>query len=390
MGCDLYTATQDDQRKGISIHAPGWGATCKFGARCSEITISIHAPGWGATSPSIGASCFIFDFNPRTRVGCDLADISATAISSRFQSTHPGGVRPAKIAHHKTYLTFQSTHPGGVRPAPAPRSCPQRLTYFNPRTRVGCDRLLDRRLVKLALFQSTHPGGVRLIDPQQLTEPLEISIHAPGWGATSGAAPRRGKMTNFNPRTRVGCDCSYPMTDRQSQNFNPRTRVGCDCGAGDYRAVARNFNPRTRVGCDSRGQRRRIPCAGDFNPRTRVGCDCGAGDYRAVARNFNPRTRVGCDSRGQRRRIPCAGDFNPRTRVGCDHHTSGCCRTDEISIHAPGWGATLALRLKNRRAEFQSTHPGGVRRGNICYCPSGYLFQSTHPGGVRPYSFWGI
>ncbi|EEX75944.1 hypothetical protein SELSPUOL_02672 [Selenomonas sputigena ATCC 35185] len=34
----------------ISIHAPAWGATCRFQAELPNIVISIHAPAWGATS----------------------------------------------------------------------------------------------------------------------------------------------------------------------------------------------------------------------------------------------------------------------------------------------------------------------------------------------------
>ena len=60
----------------------------------------------------------------------------------------------------------------------------RRVTYFNPRTPVGCD----------------HP-------------------HAALWSASIG---------NFNPRTPVGCDRSSRRCARPSGYFNPRTPVGCD------------------------------------------------------------------------------------------------------------------------------------------------------------------
>ncbi len=100
--------------------------------------------------------------------------------------------------------------------------------------------------------------------------------------------------------------------------------------------------------------------------------------------------------------------FNPRTRVGCDKgHLAEIISIKRISIHAPGWGATV---LCNRQTiiikPFQSTHPHGVRRatsvissafgGNFnprtrvgCdskaqgQAKSSFEFQSTHPGGVR-------
>ena len=77
----------------ISIHAPGWGATDKGYWQSNNVDISIHAPGWGATKRPYRAKNRGEDFNPRTRVGCDL--IAAVINLVR--------------------------------------------RYFNPRTRMGCD-----------------------------------------------------------------------------------------------------------------------------------------------------------------------------------------------------------------------------------------------------------
>ena len=99
----------------ISIHAPAWGSTVG-GLGCTvRLLISIHAPAWGATQRAAimaqvlkqfqsthprgvrPPTCTMLvgdrDFNPRTRVGCDLNSLYL-ASSSRFQSTHPRGVRP--------------------------------------------------------------------------------------------------------------------------------------------------------------------------------------------------------------------------------------------------------------------------------------------------------
>ena len=82
-----------------------------------------------------------------------------------------------------------------------------------------------------------------------------------------------------------------------------------------------------------------------FNPRTRVGCDDCMYALAHEGRNFNPRTRVGCDLAlpllQPRRR-----NFNPRTRVGCDSSRLTTYRLEQlISIHAPGWGATMITDL---------------------------------------------
>ena len=97
VGCDItpeqYQALQD-----VSIHAPVWGATLLGDSTTIEWYVSIHAPVWGATllAERFGR-CIVFQsthpcgvrhfdesnfgsdecFNPRTRVGCDLPNISA-------------------------------------------------------------------------------------------------------------------------------------------------------------------------------------------------------------------------------------------------------------------------------------------------------------------------
>ena len=58
-------------------------------------------------------------------------------------------------------------------------------------------------------------------------------------------------------------------------------------------------------------------------------------------------------------------------------------RLCKISIHAPVWGATVTTREVIYIAQFQSTHPCGVRRKPIGLPYQGSKFQSTHPCGVR-------
>ncbi len=55
----------------ISIHAPTWGATRPQASIRAITSISIHAPTWGATLILNLRSSNMFDFNPRTHVGCD-------------------------------------------------------------------------------------------------------------------------------------------------------------------------------------------------------------------------------------------------------------------------------------------------------------------------------
>ena len=57
---------------------------------------------------------------------------------------------------------------------------------------------------------------------------LDVSIHAPAWGATAFLPPARLPGWSFNPRTRVGCDLFLGSNILAMLSFNPRTRVGCD------------------------------------------------------------------------------------------------------------------------------------------------------------------
>mgnify|MGYP007057629022 CR=1 FL=1 len=211
------------------------------------VNISIHAPAWGAT----------------------------------HQLQHQ--VALLCISIHA--LAWGATSAGVGRSA--------QTSYFNPRTRVGCDMVLSCALqsqgfqsthprgVRLRFcrnaflhsrFQSTHPRGVRPFLLRNLFRRFNISIHAPAWGATLPDLPNAYPILHFNPRTRVGCDYFYsgrkafrisfqsthPRGVRQINRakisdpiyFNPRTRVGCDRPAGFQIYQHLNFNPRTRVGCD--------------------------------------------------------------------------------------------------------------------------------------------
>ena len=79
---------------------------------------------------------------------------------------------------------------------------------------------------------------------------MQVSIHAPAWGATSEKDIYIQIYKRFNPRARVGRDLcpSYHIGNHQS--FNPRARVGRDVLLTARLNVAVGFNPRARVGRD--------------------------------------------------------------------------------------------------------------------------------------------
>ena len=132
---------------------------------------------------------------------------------------------------HISLAPFQSTHPGGVRP--------------------GTGRVNGTALIE---FQSTHPGGVRHSNIGFCSNFRKISIHAPGWGATSQDQHLCYKVYRFQSThpggvRRMACglfwfcrafQSTHPggvrprntPIKRTSIDFNPRTRVGCDWESG--------------------------------------------------------------------------------------------------------------------------------------------------------------
>ena len=206
MGCDAYKGAHVRDSDGFQSTHPRGVRRVSNAPSDAVLRVSIHAPAWGATGDgcSFGAGC------------------------SGFQSTHPRGVRRIYLHLRITLTGFQSTHPRGVRPQS--QRCNVVFVVVSIHAPAwGATALCVPTVIAVFLFQSTHPRGVRLqraalhgairfcFNPRtrvgcdvffcHLAPPfLDVSIHAPAWGATRRPALRSGLMTCFNPRTRVGCD----------------------------------------------------------------------------------------------------------------------------------------------------------------------------------------
>ena len=77
----------------VSIHAPARGATSCVHPDNSGSAVSIHAPARGATRMAVNTIVGQKGFNPRTREGCDVQGYALGMPITKFQSTHPRGVR---------------------------------------------------------------------------------------------------------------------------------------------------------------------------------------------------------------------------------------------------------------------------------------------------------
>ena len=188
---------------------------------------------------------------------------------------------------------------------------------------------------------------------------LVISIHAPQWGATPENGPSFAGENDFNPRTPVGCD-------RSAGRARSEQKISIHAPQWGATKMIDSTNTMMKFQSTHPSGVRRI----------RFG-------LHQSGNHFNPRTPVGCDHHPPPRWN--AWNFNPRTPVGCDvGHLSGFGARQVISIHAPQWGATKRGFRRKIDAEFQSTHPSGVRLDGVAGSASPVAFQSTHPSGVRP------
>ena len=134
-----------------------------------------------------------------------MALSTVALVMTKFQFTHPGGVRQDGRLAFRFIRMFQFTHPGGVRPDSL-RSEGRFRLCFNSRTREGCDPSLS------VLY----------------TMALLVSIHAPGRGATNSNDNNDNGTECFNSRTREGCDLIKCSVYYGTPCFNSRTREGCD------------------------------------------------------------------------------------------------------------------------------------------------------------------
>ena len=166
------------------------------------------------------------------------------------------------------------------------------------------------------LFQSTHPHGVRHNLPVCEMEGVHVSIHAPARGATAVASPtHKEEQVSIHAPARGATIKSFSIIHSLIR-FNPRTRTGCDPHLRYFSQPDKRFQSTHPHG---------------------VRPFKGGGVSRLSS--FNPRTRTGCDLQ-----VPCACSLQVR-----------------VSIHAPARGATDCEVSPNAHAQFQSTHPHGVR-----------------------------
>ena len=121
-------------------------------------------------------------------------------------------------------------------------------------------------------FQSTLPRGERRKDSVAMAYIVDISIHAPAWGATKRWLWYRGMRRISIHAPAWGATLRWKAAAAPQQYFNPRSRVG-----SDTRTLNASSRSKTFQSTLPRGERRFLrvflPCMRYFNPRSRVGSD---------------------------------------------------------------------------------------------------------------------
>ncbi len=110
--------------------------------------------------------------------------------SCGFQSTRPRGARLIVYTATLAEALFQSTRPRGARRA-------QLLVVLNAvevsihAPTWGATSVLNKTHDVIKMFQSTRPRGARQIHSTKIIQEYIVSIHAPTWGATLCACHRK-------------------------------------------------------------------------------------------------------------------------------------------------------------------------------------------------------
>ena len=188
----------------VSIHAPGWGASGAIAHSATGGRFQSTPPGGGRVhlhSDWVGS----WRFNPRPRVGGESHNLrgqvpegvsihapgwgasrggSTTRWRGTFQSTPPGGGRAQSVTQSRPAPPFQSTPPGGGRAT------------------------LERQIGESLKFQSTPPGGGRG-SPSLRSGPDAVFQSTPPGGGREEVRTALALCTGFNPRPRVGGEWTH-------------------------------------------------------------------------------------------------------------------------------------------------------------------------------------
>ena len=191
---------------------------------------------------------------------------------------------------------------------------------------------------------------------------MNISIHAPAWGATHHRPPGHLRQMNFNPRSRMGSDhitdlhrCIHSCISIHAPAWGATkinrileifVSISIHAPAWGATAAASLIVSLHPIFQSTLPHGERLPfvlcCFPNryyFNPRSRMGSDFYSSSHVPVTLLFQSTLPHGERQRNRNRRLDHF-HFNPRSRMGSDLQVSIRYCAWDISIHAPAWGAT--------------------------------------------------
>ncbi len=210
------------------------------------------------------------------------------------------------------------------------------------------------------MFQSTRPRGARRRGLVEGHVTVVVSIHAPAWGATfavSVAQPLDQVSIHAPAWGATFPRCTVSL-DRRFQSTRPRGARPVSTGVSRITLLFQSTRPRGARHCGrwpkpcrhnvsihapawgatpSRCRLAPSPCR--FNPRARVGRDACECVERPGCQQFQS-TRPRGARPAPEDQAPVRRCFNPRARVGRDLVDNPGYEYEDVSIHAPAWGAT--------------------------------------------------
>ena len=253
---------------------------------------------------------------------------------------------------------FQSTHPHGVRPLTAGAAMPP--ACFNPRTHMGCDVMQESGTFILQSFNPrTHMG----CDSPHFEENMRrcVSIHAPTWGATYKKIKERFTLkVSIHAPTWGATDNALKVISVDRVSIHAPTWGATQVAFNNIREL-RGFQSTHPHGVRPLSMRGAL---------SQIEVSIHAPTWGATG--F---ARLGSSE---------IASFNPRTHMGCDTSASPAPdKPDKFQSTHPHGVRLFALLNIKISIMFQSTHPHGVRQNMLLPNTQKPLFQSTHPHGVR-------
>ncbi len=231
-------------------------------------------------------------------------------------------------------------------------------------------------------FNSRTRVGCDEIQQEATSQAADVSIHAPAWGAMAD-------IGDFAPHGAVSIHAPawgaiiLPLVVLQVFSVSIHAPAwGAIILSFSISATASSFNSRTRVGCDS-SQRLLHPRIHGFNSRTRVGCDC----LKLFLMALSHKVSIHAPAWGAILAIlirPRADGFNSRTRVGCDlagrtHFSYPRSFNSRTRVGCDGQSRSWCFRIV--RVSIHAPAWGAMISGFKLLMQES--FQFTHPRGVR-------